>query len=460
MPAAQPTFRARSTGDEVRRLLQLSGPIAMAQLGSMTLGVVDMMMLGRVGADAMGAAALGHIVMMGTAIPLSGLLMGADPLMSQAHGAGDRKTIARVIQRSLVLVPLLTIPLVLVCLAAPWILAALDQPAHLIPMAWRYILINLPGLPLFLCFGALRQYLQSRGIVRPAMWILLGVNAVNAFANWVLIFGNLGAPALGLDGSAIATCVTRSAMVVAIVVWIRRARLHEGHWLPWGRESFRGLGQITSIGLPITISLAVEMWAFQASTLMAGSLGEEALAAHTMAFTLISLIFMVPLGLGLASSVRVGNLIGDGDPRGAQRTAWVALGLGAVFMAAVSVVFVALPDVVPRAFTPDPALIALGASVLPIAALFQVCDGAQVISAGILRGMGRTRMPAVAHALGFYVLGLPLAWWLLHHPEGEPGKLTDIWWGLAIGLLVVSGLLVIWVRFRGPATLEVESAST
>jgi len=450
-------FRVTTTRDEVRRLLQLSGPIAMAQLGSMTLGVVDMMMLGRVGSDAMAAAALGHIVMMGAAIPLSGLLMGADPLMSQAHGRGDKEHIARVVQRSLVLVPLITLPLLLICLCAPWILTALKQPEHLIPAASRYILINLPGLPLFMCFGALRQYLQSRGIVRPGMWILLAVNLVNAFANWVLIFGNLGAPAMGIDGSAISTCVTRSAMVLAIILWIRRARLHEGYWLPWGRESFRGLGRIVSIGLPITISLAVEMWAFQASSLMAGSLGEVPLAAHALVFNVISLIFMVPLGLGLASSVRVGNLIGDGDPRGAQRTAWVALGLGAIFMASISAVFVALPAAVPRAFTPDPALVALGATLLPIAALFQVCDGAQVIAAGILRGMGRTRMPAAAHALGFYALGLPLAWWLLHHPADEPGKLTDIWWGLAIGLLVVSSVLVAWVRWRGPASLTKES---
>ena len=451
-------FRVHSTRDEVRRLLQLSGPIALAQLGSMTLGVVDMMMLGRVGSDAMAAAALGNIVMMGTAIPLSGILMGADPLMSQAHGAGDRDKIARVLQRSLVLVPLITVPLFLVCLAAPWILGSLGQPEHLIPDAYRYILINLPGLPLFLCFGALRQYLQSRGIVKPGMWILLGVNLVNALANWVLIFGNLGAPALGLEGSAIATCVTRSAMVLAILAWIRAGRLHDGHWLPWSRASFRGLGHIAGIGLPITISLAVEMWAFQASTLMAGNLGEAELAAHTLVFNFIALIFMVPLGLGLASSVRVGNLIGDGDPRGAQRTAWVAHGIGAAFMGAISLVLVAFPEAIPRAFTPDRHLITLGATLLPIAALFQICDGAQVISAGILRGMGRTRMPAFAHALGFYALGLPLAWWLLHHPEGEPGKLTDIWWGLAIGLLVVSSVLVAWVHLRGPASLEREQS--
>lgn len=453
-------FSVQSTREEIRRLARLSGPVAMAQLGGMTLGVVDMMMLGRVSPAAMAAATLGNIIMMGATIPLMGIQMGADPLLSQAHGAGQPERIARVLQRSLILVLLVTIPIALVCLAAPWILTQLDQPAHLIPMARRYVLINLPGLPLFLGFNALRQYLQARGIVHPGMWIMLAVNLINAFANWVLIFGNLGAPALGIEGSAIATCCTRSAMVIAIIVWIRARRLHAGHWVPWSRESFRisGLWEIASIGLPITISLAVEMWAFQASSIMAGHLGENALAAHSLVFHIISLIFMVPLGISIGASVRVGNLIGAGDPIGAQRTGHVALGISGLFMLALSVVFVLGRDVVPRAFTDDPELLLLAAGLLPIAALFQVFDGSQVVCSGILRGMGRTRMPAVAHTLGFYALGLPLAWWLLHHPAGSDGKLTDIWWGLCIGLFVVSSVLVGWVRWRGPATLATPAA--
>ncbi|MDF1798468.1 MAG: MATE family efflux transporter [Planctomycetota bacterium] len=453
-------FSVKSTREEIRRLTRLSGPVVLAQLGGMTLGVVDMMMLGRVSPSAMAAATLGNIILMGITIPMMGILMGADPLMSQAHGAGDRDRIARVLQRSLVLVPLITIPIALVCFAAPWILAQLDQPAHLIPMARRYILINLPGLPLFLAFGAVRQYLQARGIVHPGMWIMLAVNLVNAFANWVLIFGNLGAPELGIEGSAIATCVTRSSMVLAMVVWVRARRLHVGYWVPWSRSSFqlRSLWEVAAIGLPITASLAVEMWAFQASSILAGHLGEDALAAHSLVFHIIALIFMVPLGVSIGSAVRVGNLIGAGDPRGAQRTAYVALAMSGVFMLAVSVAFVFGNELVPRAFTDEPELLALAAGLLPIAALFQVFDGSQCVCSGILRGMGRTRIPALAHAIGFYVLGLPLAWWLLHHPAGTPGQLTDIWWGLCTGLFVVSVLLLAWVRWRGPATLEVGEA--
>jgi len=452
-------FSAQGTRDEVRRLLALAAPVAISQLGGMLLGVVDMMMLGHVGSAELAAATLGNLVLMGTTIPIMGILMGADPLMSQAHGAGDKARIALLAQRALAMIPLVSIPLFIAGFFAPQLLALFHQPEQLIPLARTYILINLPALPLILCFQVGRQYLQSRGIVRPAMWIMLGVNLVNVFGNWVLIYGNLGAPALGLSGSAISTCVTRSAMVVALVIWIRRARLHEGYWRPWDRLSFKlsGLREIAVIGLPITISLAVEMWAFQIAGLMAGGLGEKALAAHSMVFQILALVFMVPLGISIGSSVRVGNLIGAGDSAGAQRTGYVALALAGVFMSVVSMAFVAGRNVLPLAFTSEPELVATAAMLFPIAAAFQIFDGAQTVCTGILRGMGSTRLPAVAHGVGFYALGLPAAWLMLRTGDAE---LTDIWWGLCIGLMVVSSLMVAWVHWRGPKTAVALAAAS
>jgi len=445
------TFSARNTGDEVRRLLALAAPVAISQLGGMMLGVVDMMMLGHVGSAELAGATLGNIILMGSVVPIMGILMGADPLMSQAHGAGDKARIALVVQRAIALIPLVSIPLFVIGFLAPALLRHLGQPEALIPMARSYVLINLPGLPLFLAFQVARQYLQSRGIVKPAMWVMLGVNLINVFGNWVLIYGNLGAPALGLEGSAISTVITRSAMVFALVFWIRRARLHEGYWRPWDRASFSwaGLREIAGIGAPITISLAVEMWAFQIAGLMAGYLGQEQLAAHSLVFQILALVFMVPLGISIGSSVRVGNLIGAGDAKGAQRTAYVALLIGGLFMGLISLVFITGRNLLPQAFTSDPELIAMAAVLFPIAAAFQIFDGSQTICTGILRGMGSTRLPAVAHGVGFYLLGLPAAYVMLRTGARE---LTDIWWGLCIGLFVVSSLMVAWVRWRGPAT--------
>ena len=177
-------------------------------------------------------------------------------------------------------------------------------------------------------------------------------------------------------------------------------------------------------------------------------MGPVDLAAHSIALNLASITYMVPLGIGLGASARVGNLIGAGDPRGAQRAAWVAFALGGGVMTCFALLFVAGRWLIPYAFTRDAAVVALAATLLPIVAAFELFDGLQVVGSGVLRGMGRTRPAALFNLVGYYVLGLPLAAWL-----GRPERLglVGIWWGLALGLAVVAGLSVVWVALRGPA---------
>ncbi|MDG1500235.1 MAG: MATE family efflux transporter [Planctomycetota bacterium] len=446
-------FSVNTTREEVVRLLKLAAPVAGAQLGAQMLGIVDMMMLGRVGGTEMAAATLGNLVLMGITIPLMGLLIGADPLMSQAHGAGHSQRMGRVLQGGILLLPLISIPIFFAGLFAPELLRAFGQPDKVIDLAKNYIYINMPSMPLFLGFSLGRQWLQARSIVRPAVWIVLIANAINAVANWALIFGNLGLPAMGIDGCAIATVVTRSLMLVMLLLWVKRGGLARGAWVPWDRESFRlsHMTQITKYGWAIMISFAVEMWAFQALSLMAGNLGEDSLAAHSLVMQLVSLIFMIPLGIGIAASVRVGNLIGARDPLGAQRTAHVALALTGAFMAMISMVFIVFRNGLPHLFTSDPKLVAIAAGLFPIAACFQLCDGIQGVCGGILRGMGRVRAPALAHALGLYALGLPLGHYLASRHEPEIG---DYYWGFCVGLFIVATLLTSWVFLRGPKTVK------
>lgn len=446
-------FSVQTTREEVVRLLKLAAPVAGAQLGAQMLGIVDMMMLGRVGGTEMAAATLGNIALMGITVPLMGLLMGADPLMSQAHGAGQTDRIGRVLQGGILLIPLITIPILLAGIFAPDVLRAFGQPDQVVDLAKGYIYINLPSMPLFLAFSLGRQWLQARSIVRPAVWIVLIANVLNAVANWALIFGNLGLPAMGIKGCAISTVVTRSLMIVILLLWVRRGGLSRGAWVPWDRESFRlsRVTQITKLGWAIMISFAVEMWAFQAMAMMAGHLGEDSLAAHSMVMQVVSLVFMVPLGIGIASSVRVGNLIGARDPLGAQRTAHVALAATGIFMAVVSVIFVVFRNDLPHIFTHEPKLVAIAAGLFPIAACFQLCDGIQGVCGGILRGMGQVRAPALAHAIGLYGLGLPLGHLLASRHEPEMG---DYYWGFCLGLFVVAALLMGWILLRGPKTVN------
>jgi MATE family multidrug resistance protein len=265
----------------------------------------------------------------------------------------------------------------------------------------------------------------------------------------VLIFGNLGAPRLGAVGSGIATSVVQALLPLAMLAWIALARLQERAWLSWSRAALdrKALARALSIGGPVSLQLALEVWAFQLAVLWAGWLGAAELAAHTVVMNLASLSFMVPLGIALAATVRVGNRIGAREPHQAQRAAWIALGLDAAVMAAFAAVFLAFRWELPRLYTADAEVVALAAAVLPIAAAFQLFDGTQAVGGGILRGMGRPRPAALFHLLGFYVVGLPLAYFLCF-PLGM--GLAGIWWGLAAGLGLVAAMLVVFIRRRGP----------
>lgn len=435
---------------EVRRVAGLALPVAATQVGTMLLGFVDTVMLGRVGSDALAASAIANVWIYGTTQLALGTLFGLDPIVAQAHGAGRGDVAGRALQRGLVLALLLSVPVALVWLGCERFLLATGQDPALARMAHAYTLVQVPSVPFFLAFHALRQYLQGREMVRPALFVMALANLVHVVANWALIFGHLGAPELGLVGAGIATSLTRIACFGILAWWVLALRLHEGAWVPWSREAFAwsGIREILRFGVPVGFQTSLEVWAFSGAALLAGRLGATAVAAHSVVLNMAALSFMMPLGVGLAASTRVGNLIGAGRPAEAQRAAWVAIALGAGVMTLSAALFVLGRSWLPRIYTNEIDVIALGAAILPIAAAFQIFDGVQVVGCGVLRGMGRTRPAAVFNLLGYWLLGLPLGGWLgLHAGRG----LAGIWWGLAIGLAVVATGLVAWIHFRGPA---------
>jgi len=442
---------------EIRRLAALALPVAATQVGNMLLGVVDTLMLGRFSVEALAAAALANVWIWGTLHLAMGILFGIDPIVAQAHGARDGGRAALALQRGLVLALGLSVPLALLWLGTEEFLRATGQDPGLAAAAERYTRLQIPSVPFFLAFLTLRQFLQCREIVRPALWVIAAANLVNLAGNWALIFGHLGLPRLGLAGAALATSLSRAACLLALAVLIVRLDLLRGAWLPWSRRALelRGLAEILRLGLPVGVQISLEAWAFSAAALLAGRLGTEALAAHTIVLNMAALSFMMPLGIGLAAVTRVGNLIGVRRPEDAQRAAWVALVLGAGVMTASATVFLAFRHELPRLYSHDLAVGALAAGILPIAAAFQVFDGVQVVACGVLRGMGRTRPAAVFNAVGYWALGIPIGAWLgLRAGWG----LAGIWWGLCIGLALVASLLVAWIRARGPARAAVQLA--
>jgi MATE family multidrug resistance protein len=438
---------------EARRVAALAVPVALAQLAIMGMGFVDLVVVGRVSVEAFAAVALANPWQYATLMFAQGILMALDPVVSQAHGARDGARAAEAFQQGCVLALAMS-PWVILCWTqTEEVLLLFGQDPALARQAERYLAVQMPSVPFFLVYAALRQYLQGREIVRPVLWVVLLGNVVNALANWVLVFGHWGFPALGLVGAGIATSVTRVAMLGAGIALVFGFRLHEGAWVPWTRRAFevRGLRLLLAIGFPIAIQTSLELWAFATSNLIAGRLGGVPVAAHALVMNLASITFMVPLGIAQGTAVRVGNLIGAGRLAQSQRAAWLGIGMGAGFMGLAAIVFVIGRDALPRIYTPEAAVIATAAVILPIAGAFQIFDGTQSVAAGVLRAMGRPGPAAIANLVGFWGLGLPIGGWLAL--RGDAG-LAGLWWGLCLGLVVVAVALTLLIWRRGPSLVR------
>ncbi len=451
MSEAPRVQRSNSLRGELLKLASLALPVAVTQVGYMLFGLVDMIMVGGLGETSLAAAGLGTTWTSSSMLIGLGLVYGIDPIVTQAHGARDSTRMGLALHRGIAIALLSSLPIAVSWAFTDWGLSILGQEAELAAMAQEYALVQIPSVPFFLVFTALRQYLQGREITVPALVIVLVANALNVVANWILIHGNLGAPELGLVGCGIATSITRGAMLFGLVAWIAVAKLHRGAWTPWTRASFSraGFAECLGYGIPVAAMIALEVWAFQIATYMSGWIGSTELAAHTVVMNLASTAFMVPLGISFGATTRVGNLIGARDPVGAQRAAWASLVLGAGSMALFALAFVALRDVLPTIYVTEVGVLAAASAILPIAGAFQIFDGTQVVGCGILRAMGKTRPIALFNLVAYYVLALPIGAWLAFRTDAG---LSGIWWGLCIGLAFVAAILVAWVRVRGPAT--------
>jgi MATE family, multidrug efflux pump len=426
-------------------MLRLALPVVIVQVGMMTMGVVDTIMVGHISAQALAAVALGNLYFFSLAVFAMGTLMVLDPVVAQAVGARDEPAVARAVQRGVIMAALLTVPAaVLLTLAAP-IFAAARQPVEVIPLAAAYALRSVPGTFPFLLFVVFRQSLQAMGRIAPIVAAIVAANLANAALNWVLIFGHLGFPAMGVVGSAWATSVSRGLLV--IILWVAARRELAPLLVPLRREVWQlsPLGRMLRLGLPIGAQHLLEFGAFALVALMMGWLGTRQMAGHQIAINLAALTFMVPLGVGDAASVLVGQAVGRGDPEATRGAARAALAAGFVFMATTATLFLCLPEPLARLYTRDLEVVAIAAALIPIAGVFQVFDGLQVVAAGVLRGAGDTRGPMLINLLGYWVLGLPLSVYLGFVARLGP---VGLWWGLVLGLAVVASSLLFRVRSR------------
>ena len=428
--------------EELFQMIRLAGPLVLAELGWMAMGVVDTMFVGRVGAEAIGAVGLGTMVFYGIAISAGGLLLGLDTLVAQSFGAGDREGG----HRSLVSGVWLAVLMIPVVMGAIWalegILPSFGVNRTVLRATRPYLHALIWSAPPLLIYFALRRYLQALHIARPVMTTLITANLVNLAGNWILVLGHLGAPRLGAEGSGWATCFSRIYMAgaLAYVLWKRDPEVLRISWRPHSAR----LWALLKLGAPVAGQMAIEIGVFATVTVLVSKLNATALAGHQIALTTVSTTYMMPLGISSAAAVRVGFALGRGDRHAAARAGWTAVGLGATMMSAAAIVLLTVPEWIARLFTPDAAVIAMAATILRVAAFFQLFDGLQIVVTGSLRGAGDTRTPMVCHLIGYWVIGLPLGAMLCF---GRGLGAAGLWMGLSAGLIAIGLVLTaFWWR--------------
>ena len=422
-------------------MLALAVPVVLSELGWMAQGVVDTIMVGKLGPAAIGAVAIGNAVYYVPSLFGIGILLGLDTLVSHAYGRNDHDACHHWLAQGVYLACIATPPLMLLVAAASFCFVRVGITPEVAGLAGGYLLfLNLGTLPLLL-YGAARRYLQGVAQVRVITLTLIIANLVNWFGNWVLIYGKLGMPALGVNGSAISTCIARLGMAVALIGFAWRYERSRGHPLfhHWARPSMLKIRQLMRIGTPAAGQIVLEVGAWNGATFAAGFLTPVALATHSIALQYASVTYMVPLGMSAAAAVSVGHAIGAGDTSRARRAGWMAMALGTGFMLLAAFAFLLAPRPLIMLYTHDPRVLDQGPVLLYIAAAFQIFDGIQTVSTGALRGLGQTSVPMIANFVGYWVLGLPLGLSLcfaLHL------GIYGLWIGLTVALIVIATTLL------------------
>ena len=429
----------------LRPTLLLAYPVIFSQLGHVMVSFVDSVLVGRTGTVPLAAVSLGVssttiFLMLGI-----GLSMGSLPLVAAADGRRDLPDLARLLVSSVWLSGLAGLVLAGLGQLVPPLLHYLGQPPAVEALAAPWVrVISWSMLPLML-FQGFREFAEGLGLTRQAMWLSVLANVVNAALCYAFVFGHWGAPRMGLMGSAWATLIARvlmAGLMAAYVLLAQRLHVYRAAVTSWWPD-WATLRRLFNLGAPIGVQMAFEVGAFAAAAIMIGWLGAPSLAAHQVAINLASITYMAASGIAAAATIRVGKLFGGGHLAEARQAGFAAYVLGLGFMGSMGVLFICTRHLVPYLYINDPQVVAQAATLLLIAALFQVSDGLQVVGLGALRGLEDVKVPSVVALLAYWVVALPLGYFLgfkLH--LGAPG----MWTGLLVGLSIVAGVLL--MRFR------------
>ena len=439
-PPNPPKPEGSGLGYEVKRTLLLATPLIIGQVTSFGMNFVDTVMAGRLGTVALGAIAVGSSVWAAGFLLSLGVLMSVSPAVSQLEGAGRRGQAGEMTRQAGWIALVLGILVFFAMRETHWVVALLDVEPEVADTALGYLDAISWGALALTGQLVLRFFAEGTGDTKPTMYIgLMGI-ALNVPLNYVLMFGKLGFEPMGAVGCGWATAIVFWVQFIALgmyIAWRPRFKpfaLFERFSPPSWRE-IRGL---LAVGLPIGITVSCEGGLFIATALLIATLGALPIAAHQVAINIASMAFMVPLGMSGAITVRVGNAVGRRDREGARRAGLVGVGIAGVYGSVSAVLMLLLAEPIARMYTSETDVIALAASLLVWAAIFQVSDGLQVASAGALRGLKDTRWPMLYSLVSFWVVGMPLGAWLTFWEDWGP---HGMWVGLVAGLSVAAVLL-------------------
>lgn len=455
---AAPKIRSDRGADgwwsEVRATLALAWPLILANLTQQAIQATDVLLMGRLGSTQLAAATLALNLTWTFSIFLLGLITASSPMMATAIGERFNavRDVRRTFRAGLWLIAIVMPPYWLLMWNVGGIMLAFGQSPELAEQGQKFLRAYMWLVAPWLLFQLLRNFVAALERPRVVLWLSIGGIILNALVSWSLIFGHFGLPALGIVGSGLGSTITWLILCGALVAVIfadrRFRRFHLfGHW--WRFDRHRTVAMIR-LGWPIGATMGLEIGVFALAAYFMGWIGAPAVAAHAVALQLAAITFMVPLGLGQAATVRVGLALGRGDQVGITRAGWTSWVMGVGFMGAMALAMWSFPrqlitlflDDVPR----NAVVIGLAVSFLRVAAAFQLVDGAQVIGAGMLRGLHDTRWPLLFALFGYWVVGLGIGAWLAF---GRDWKGVGIWVGLASGLAAVAVLMLTRWILRG-----------
>jgi multidrug resistance protein, MATE family len=434
---------------ELIETIRLAMPIALTQLGQIAMMTTDLALIGRLGDAAIAAASLAHTVFFAVFVLGMGTMSAVAPLVAQAFGARDPRTIRRSFRVGLWLAVLMTVATTPALLQGEQILIWLGQTPDAAKLATRY----LEGLTWSLLPGwwfiVIRGFMGSVNRPEPALWITLVAIPANALLGYALIYGEFGLPSFDLLGAGLATTIVNIAMCAA-GFWIAHTRRPFRKFHPLGnfwRVDWRLMRQLIAVGAPISGSFLLEYGLFSSAAILMGWIGTTELAAHQIALQTAAILFMVPYGIGMAATVRVGQAVGRGDTSGTRRAGFVAIAVSGVFMAFMTGVVIASRFEIAHFFlggnAADSRTAEMVALLLIVGATFFICDGLQTAAAGALRGLNDTRVPLAFAATSFWLIGFTASFGLAFPLQfGAVG----VWIGFSCSLVVFATLLIL--RFR------------